>query len=366
MRKVAIVGVEGSGKTVLLAGLGALYYRPDSNGYFLSPKNFQTSSYVNDLMDKLRSGKWPAATAEDVFQRLEWTLKRSRGEVTRPDEICEISCLDFAGEVYRRAFVETDGRISEEMNHKVEALWDYIKQANDLIVLVNLSDVIAQKSNDHRVQEALWITNGLLDKALKELPGRKPPRAAIVLSQADNYADTIKSCGGAGKTLEKFLPNLYFSYSWLDIFEVATIDKTVLDDDGQVVPARDFSLNGLLPIMAWILGKGTNRRKPLPFKGGTRSADGGAVENADKSPYKRWVFVLLGLTLGFYGAHLAYTRRWVRFFVVIALMVLTLSVNEVDGNEMSFVRALLGLAWAILGPGSVFYIKTDRAGRKLS
>ena len=30
MKKVAIVGVEGSGKTVMLAGLGELYSRPSS------------------------------------------------------------------------------------------------------------------------------------------------------------------------------------------------------------------------------------------------------------------------------------------------------------------------------------------------
>ena len=39
MKKVAIVGVEGSGKTVMLAGLGELYAHPDGDGFFLAPKN---------------------------------------------------------------------------------------------------------------------------------------------------------------------------------------------------------------------------------------------------------------------------------------------------------------------------------------
>ena len=58
-RKVAIVGVEGSGKTVMLAGLGALCSQPDGNGCFLSPKNFETVSYVNRQMSALKDGKWP-------------------------------------------------------------------------------------------------------------------------------------------------------------------------------------------------------------------------------------------------------------------------------------------------------------------
>jgi len=35
MTKVSIVGVRGSGKTVLLAALGDKYQRPDENGLFL-------------------------------------------------------------------------------------------------------------------------------------------------------------------------------------------------------------------------------------------------------------------------------------------------------------------------------------------
>ncbi|MBR0504123.1 MAG: hypothetical protein IJJ84_01865 [Kiritimatiellae bacterium] len=76
MKKVAIVGVEGSGKTVMLAGLGHLYSRPDVNGYFLCPKNFQTAAYVSDKIARMRKGEWPTATADDVMQGLDWTLRR--------------------------------------------------------------------------------------------------------------------------------------------------------------------------------------------------------------------------------------------------------------------------------------------------
>lgn len=264
MRKVAIVGVEGSGKTVLLAGLGDLYSRPDEQGYFLSPKDFNTNKYVGGLVSRLRSGKWPAATAEDVFQRLEWTLKRSRGGMGRPDEICEISCLDFAGEVYRKAFIEPDGEVSTALNRQIESLWDYIKRADDLIVLINLSDVISHGVKGRRTEEALWVTNALLSAALKERPGRLSPRVVVVLSQADNYRETIRACGGAKATLEKYLPHFYYSFDWLEMFEVCSVDKTGLNDDGVVVPAKDFTFNGLKPIMDWILRGGT---------GGSRSAD---------------------------------------------------------------------------------------------
>ena len=84
MKKVAIVGVEGSGKTVMLAGLGDLYSRPDDKGYFLAPKNFGTAAYVAEKIERMRKGEWPGATVDDTMQGLDpaaaqaW-LERSSG-----------------------------------------------------------------------------------------------------------------------------------------------------------------------------------------------------------------------------------------------------------------------------------------------
>jgi len=51
----------------------------------------------------MRSGEWPSATAGDEMQGLDWVLKQKiPGQ--RPVDVCEVSFLDFAGEVYRTAF----------------------------------------------------------------------------------------------------------------------------------------------------------------------------------------------------------------------------------------------------------------------
>ena len=159
MKKVAIVGVEGSGKTVMLAGLGDLYTYPDEEGYFLSPKNFSTAAYVAEKIKRMRKGEWPAATAGDEMQGLDWTLRRrvpnSRG---RPESICEVSFLDFAGEVYRTAFGIGAG--DQALAEQAEELKRYVREADDLIVLINLRDVIVYGIRDRRVQESMWITKG--------------------------------------------------------------------------------------------------------------------------------------------------------------------------------------------------------------
>ena len=259
LHRIAIVGVEGSGKTVMLVGLADLYSRPDENGYFLAANDFNTSAYVAELMGRLRSGIWPAATADDAFQGLEWTLRRRSDNGGRPTDICELSCLDFPGEVYRKAFVDAKGERSAEMQRQIESLWNYIERADCLIVLVNLGDVITHGLSNRRVHESIWVTSGILKEALKERPGRVVPKAAIVLSQADNYGATIKACGGAKGTLEKYLPDVYYSYDWLDILAACSIDKTRLDDDGKVVPDPSFTAEGLRPIMDWLLGHEQSR-----------------------------------------------------------------------------------------------------------
>ena len=252
MKKVAIVGVEGSGKTVMLAGLGDLYIRPDQEGYFLAPKNFGTAEYVAEKMERMRKGEWPTATAGDEMQGLDWTLKRREPGTRQPSEtVCEVSFLDFAGEVYRTAFGIGEGDAS--LAEQVEELKKYVREADDLIVLVNLRDIIAGV-RDARVKEAKWITKAILDVALAE-EERKAPRAAIVLSQADSYAETIKSCGGALGVLEQYLPYVAAEYGWLDVFAANAVDKTMLDDDGNVVPAAGFTTQGLLPILKWIRGE---------------------------------------------------------------------------------------------------------------
>ena len=250
MKKVAIVGVEGSGKTVMLACLGELYTTPDEHGYFLRPENFETQAYVTDKITRMRKGEWPMATAEDAMQGLNWTLCRRRPGGGRPDKVCQISFLDFAGEVYRAAFGIRKGE-DESLSDEIDQLNEYISEADDLIVLINLRDVIDKGVSDKRVQESVWITSSILDTVFNR-PDSKGPRASIAITQADSYADTIRTYGGARGVLAKYLPHVSNSYDWLDIYDVTAVDETVLDDDGNSVPAPDFKPVGLQVLMNWI------------------------------------------------------------------------------------------------------------------
>ena len=166
MKKVSIVGVEGSGKTVMLAGLGELYARPDENGFFLEPKNRETASYVSSKIARMRRGIWPLATPDDVMQGLDWVLRRQTDPESRPQGFCEVSLLDFPGEVYRAAFGDKERFPRREIAASVESLKSYVKRADVLMVLINLRDVITNSLGDGRVQESMWITKSILDTVI--------------------------------------------------------------------------------------------------------------------------------------------------------------------------------------------------------
>ena len=207
MKKVAIVGVEGSGKTVMLAGLGDLYAHPDPRGYFLTPKNFSTASYVVEKIAGMRNGIWPSATADDVLQHLHWHLRRKTRAAAQPEDVCEIACLDFAGEVYRSAF----GIVSRDNPahaREIVELKDYVRSADEIAILINLRDVITRTLTDPRVREAVWITRSILESVFAERASEDFPRVALVLTQADNYGETIRACGGAKGALERYLPDV--------------------------------------------------------------------------------------------------------------------------------------------------------------
>lgn len=99
MKNVVIVGPEGSGKTVMLAGLGALYARPDADGYYLEPLDRTTYVYVSGLVHEMRNGRWPAATETDAQKQLTWNLRHRDGP-SGGKTLCRLSFLDFAGEIY--------------------------------------------------------------------------------------------------------------------------------------------------------------------------------------------------------------------------------------------------------------------------
>lgn len=253
MKKVAIVGVEGSGKTVLMAAMGDRYKLPDVNGVFLKPENRETYSYYTKEVAKLRSGKWPFVTSAETVSNLEWVLSQRKSDKQTPQEICHLSFLDYGGEVYRLAF--GGGKETERhgmFKDAITSLRSHVLNSDILIILVNMSDIVYGSDEAENTIETKWLSQAILSLAF-ENGSRK--NVALVFTQTDSYEETITANGGLNKILSKYLPEVYAGYSSrISLFAVSAVNRTIPDSDGSgiQVPAPDFSSDGFEQLVKWI------------------------------------------------------------------------------------------------------------------
>ena len=250
MSKISIVGVEGSGKTTLMAAFGEKYERPDENGYSLDPKDERTYATISTLTGAMRNGEWPASTEKSRVNALSWTLLHRSGD--RVDELCDLSFLDYAGEVYRLAFGQTPTD-EERAPHaaQIAALKDHVESASALAILVNLSDVINGNRRDPKVQQMVFLTGNLIKMAVQRV-GEK--HVALVFSQADKYQEAIEALGGLPQVLDKYLPLVATRFPKLRMFAVSAVGRTVVDAQGNENPPPDYQPTGLEELMEWVSG----------------------------------------------------------------------------------------------------------------
>lgn len=255
-KKVAIVGVEGSGKSVLLAGLMNLYSDAGSNGgLYLHAEEDEAGDYIDTLLKTMRGGQWPAATTTDSFKVVNLELCRAQNG-RAPTNVGRITCLDFGGEVYRAAFGKIK-RTDDNLNKQANELKRYIKDADDVVCLVYLNDIVERNViNNRRNSEAKWITANILNEVLKEgSRNGHVPRVAIALSQSDKFRHVFEACGGEKAVLKAYQQDLYNSYVFsnrVSVLSISSIDETRLVDDVQV-PTDNFKSEGLRSLMNWLL-----------------------------------------------------------------------------------------------------------------
>ena len=238
--RLAVVGCEASGKTVLMAAL-ADYYRPDSaNGLCLVPENSATNRFSRALVRQMRSlRQWPSATNPDKTVEMEWSL-RSDGET-----IANIDMLEFGGETFRAVFRGEGGEKMRKQSEKT--LLDYLSAADSVVVLVSIKELLRDPGSVsleefERDTEAMWVTRGLLDFVREKLPGAG---VVIGLTQADRYRGELAAAGGAGKLFASRWPTIASVAHSIPVVEVASVSAT--DENGN--PAEGYSTEGILPVM---------------------------------------------------------------------------------------------------------------------
>ena len=250
--KVAIVGCKGSGKTVLMSVLGVKYEKPDKNGIFLNPKDKQTLHICNENVGCMQDeAKWPLATSPDATECLQWEIMRKVAD-DPCDTIADLCFLDFAGEIYTGGWGgDNIKNLSAEAQRSLAQLKSHVKEADVLIVLVNLRDIINGQRGDASTDSMEWAARTVFSYVYNEA---KPSKVALVFTQSDMYENIIAERGSLQNVLKEYMPNIDVRFgNRLALFSVAAVATTEpAPDGGSPLPARNFESKGLEELMLWI------------------------------------------------------------------------------------------------------------------
>jgi hypothetical protein len=253
MAQIIMLGTEGCGKTMLLTVLAQRYRSVSENGYFLEAMNGEANAFTNQNWHILKEQhEWPPATPPGALRDFRWQLHTG---FNNNGSKLELVAADFAGEVFRAGFGRDDWSSIE-----AQQLKQYVSQADALLLLINLKDLIDEQ-DIHRKSETEWSLKNCLDYGF----GQGFRQLAVAFTQTDRYEAIFAECDGEDRTvLHKYLPQIYGAYPNIEVLRVAAVSGTTLDEDAEGLaierPTENFGSVGIPDLLTWI-SKTQSRKK---------------------------------------------------------------------------------------------------------
>ena len=217
--RIVILGRRASGKTVYLSVLYEKFWK-SLDSLTLKAVSGNAYSDLIRVVEGLREGRWPAATLETQYCDLEIKYKgRKHLMVT----------LDYAGESFRRAFVEDITDTPE-----TATLVEHIDAAAAVILLIDPVSLVGD-SSDARIDDDFGMTQAVT--RIRNWPGGKDIPFVVVFTKADVNSLRIHRDGGVVPFMTKHLPALARTLKKVQIFQVAAVNAETLPDGTKISSA---------------------------------------------------------------------------------------------------------------------------------
>ena len=248
MPSIAIVGTEGSGKTVFITTLAKRFSTDNPVGAFMNPQGRKTIQYVEHVWHTLNNCEWPPSTSPGELFELKWTVHWQDGAVG------DIRLVDCAGQDLRLLFADEQAA-SEGLPDHLQQLASYCRSADIVLLMVNLKDFMGE-SNDERRTANEWAIKYALDLLSHNGTAGK---IAVVFTQTDQYQEVVREHGDWMQVAKVYLPYVYGAHlrnGHISTMAVSSVSDThvVPDGDGtpRRVPRRNFHSTGLDEMVGWI------------------------------------------------------------------------------------------------------------------
>jgi len=219
--RIVILGRRTAGKTVYLSVLYEKYWK-SLDGLTMKAVSGQVHGDCVRVVEGLHRGNWPAATLETQHCDLEIEYKGQRHLLV---------ALDYAGELFHRAFVQDIIETPE-----TKELVRHIDAAAAVILLIDAasatgSDVDAAIDDDFGMTQAVT--------RIRNWPGGKRIPVALAFTKADENRHIIAREGGLEKFVKKRFPALARTLQRAALFQVSAVRSRVADD-GSRIPRTGF------------------------------------------------------------------------------------------------------------------------------
>jgi hypothetical protein len=254
--QIALIGTEGSGKTVFVTCLAKYLEGAGKNGRTLVPNSLPTCTYTEKNFRILRSGEWPMETNLWNTFDLNWSLQ-VRGNQPTPHETFDLRIIDAAGHDLRNFFAKEAIKEINGLPAELRPLAEYCTEADVVLILANLADYMTSDV-DHG-SSSQWALKYALDHKFASNPDAK---CALVFTQSDRYHNISETFDNNWQQItQHYIPHVYSAYIATDqipVFNVSAVNKTravpAHGESSRMVPAADFQQEGFDPLIDWITG----------------------------------------------------------------------------------------------------------------
>lgn len=244
--RVAIIGLTGSGKTVLAVALAKYLGGDNPQGILLAPDDPRTLKFVENNWNRLQTGEWPPSTAQGEINELRWTLR------TGTTAQCPLRLVDLAGQDLRRLFEDEEIDHLESLEPQLQAVARYCLGASIVIVVVNLRDFMNEADDSRRVGNQAAL------KAALDRLSTGERRVCIAITQADLFDQAAREANGWQRLLKE---QAYWIYDFVQhrsvkLIVVSAVQDTeveaITNEKPRRVPRRGFRSHGLDRLASWL------------------------------------------------------------------------------------------------------------------
>lgn len=218
--RIVMLGRRASGKTIYLSVLYERYWK-SLDGLTMKAVSGQVHTDCVRIVEGLRSGRWPPATLETQHCDLEIEYKGQRHLLV---------ALDYAGELFRRAFVEDQTDTPE-----TRELIKHIDSAAAVMILIDAA-VMTGTDVDAAIDDDFGMTQAVM--RIRNWPGGKQVPIVLVFTKADENRGIVRREGGLEKFVKRRLPALARTVKRAAMFQVSAVQVETGPNGGRI-PRRN-------------------------------------------------------------------------------------------------------------------------------